>query len=68
MNENASIAAEKRRIAEQYANGLSDGYADVLGPLPAWFFTHPPAQQTAYQRGWVVGRELALEEAQHHGD
>jgi len=65
MKENAAVTAERKRLAEQYASGLADGYAQMAAPLPAFYAQKTLIQLTAYERGYFVGQQLAMEEAQY---
>jgi hypothetical protein len=58
MNENATVQAQRARLREARLEGIDEGYHSITAPLPAWWFTAPPARWTAWQRGYVFGRLL----------
>jgi hypothetical protein len=62
MIDNASVEAEKARIRAQYEQGQADGYATQAAPLPGFYTGKPLIMLTAYERGYFVGRQLAMEE------
>jgi hypothetical protein len=63
MKDNASIEAEKARIRAERERGQADGYANPGRPLPGFYLSKTLIMLTAYERGFFVGREIAMEES-----
>ena len=62
--ENASVRAERERLAQQFDDGVDEGYEANPNELPEWWFKLPPGRMTARQRGFFFGRELKRQEAE----
>lgn len=55
--ENATVTAERARLANEFEAGQQDGYAANPNPQPEWY-SKPYMHMTARQRGWIFGQLL----------
>lgn len=61
MKPNASVQAELARLRDEWDRGAVEGYETPLTTRPA-FAINRYADMTAYQRGYLLGRELRQRE------
>ncbi len=53
---NANVKSQLAAQLAAFELGMDDGYSTT--PLPEWYATTPPKQQTTYQQGWCLGYGL----------
>lgn len=56
--ENATVTAERARLANEFEAGQQEGFDAPADMLPVWYFDKPVVRLTARQRGYVFGKLL----------
>ncbi len=63
---NANVKSQLDAQLAAFELGMDDGYSTT--PLPEWYATTPPKQQTTYQQGYCFGRGLLRLEQMQKGE